>query len=183
MTTNPAQKGPIPALHLLHRRHQGLTAAVCHNYAEAASVCLSKHHVPPTDFQVICKPSQSSRRLNWRKPNARTKQAWNNADDATRDGAYSVCLASIEAELGLFAVRRAETRTGADYYLGTEGTSFEEAYRLEVSGVDQGGDSVIATRLRQKVAQTKRGNSSLPAIASVAGFLARYVGIEIVKAE
>lgn len=140
--------------------------------------------MPPTDFQVICKPSQSFRRLNWRKPNPRTIQAWNNADDATRDGAYSVCLASIEAELGLFAVARAETRTGADYYLGAEETGLEEAsYRLEVSGVDQGGVSVIATRLKQKVAQTKRGNPNLPAIASVVGFLARHVGIEIVKAE
>lgn len=182
MTAGPPRKAPFPVLDTLHLRHQGLTESVCRAFAEAASVCLSRHHVPPADFQVRSPDSQSLRELNWANPSEQALRAWKNADDATRDGAYAVCLASIEVELSLFAVSRAETRTGADYYLGTQSTSLEQSYRLEVSGVDRGDDSVVARRLRQKVQQTREGNSNLPAIASVVGFLARYIGVEVVRA-
>ena len=181
MTGDPLRKEPLPALHTLHLRHPGLTESVCRAFAEAASVCLSRHHAPPADFQVKSEESNSTRQLDWESPNDATVRAWNNADDATRDGAYSVCLASLEVELGLVAVARAETRTGADYYLGTASSGLEEAYRLEVSGVDRGEDPVISRRLRQKVQQTRQGNSNLPAIASVVGFLARRIGIEVVR--
>lgn len=181
MVDNPLRKEPIPPLEALHLRHPGLTENVCQAFAEAASVCLSRHHVPPADFQVKAGESQSLRQLNWAPPDERATRAWNNSDDATRDGAYSVCIASVEVELGLFALSRAETRTGADYYLGTPSTGLEEAYRLEVSGVDRGDNLVVSRRLRQKIQQTREGNSNLPAIASVVGFLVRYIGIEVVR--
>jgi hypothetical protein len=83
---------------------------------------------------------------------------------------------------GLVAVRRAETRTGADYYLGEPNSTFEDlelSFRLEVSGTDEGSDAVIRGRLREKLDQAKRGNSNLPAIASVVGFAA----LQIVSAD
>lgn len=105
--------------------------------------------------------------------------AHNNADDATRDGAYSISLAVTEVELGLVAIGRAETRTGADYYAAPIGVQdFEQAYRLEVSGLDRGNKSDINRRLREKVQQAHSGKSNLPAIASVVGFLHRTVLIE-----
>lgn len=107
------------------------------------------------------------------------KRAWNNADDATRDGAYSLSIAAIEIELGLLAVERAETRTGADYYMAPSSpTSLENAYRLEVSGVDHGNEADIRRRLNEKIQQTKHGSSNLPAIAAVVGFLERRIAIE-----
>ncbi len=87
MIGNPLRKEPLPALYMLHLRHPGLTDGVCQAFAEAASVCLSRHHIPPADFQVRSEESQSIRQLNWENPNDRAIRAWNNADDATRDGA------------------------------------------------------------------------------------------------
>ena len=179
--TNSWTDGNLPQLDRLHLRHTGLTQSICEAFAEAAAVCLSRHHTPPVAFEIAVGNAVSVKELVWVQPDDRTKRAWNNEDDATRDGAYSVSLATVESELGYVAVSRAETRTGADYYLGTSSKTLEEAYRLEVSGVDRGDVSVIAKRLRQKVQQTELGRSNLPAIASVVGFLTKYVGIERVR--
>jgi hypothetical protein len=82
-------------------------------------------------------------------------------------------------ELGLLAVQRAETRTGADYYMApVPVTSLETAYRLEVSGVDHGDEKAVKRRLSEKVQQARRGSSNLPAIAAVVGFLERRIEIE-----
>ena len=173
----PPRKGPLPALAELHQRHRGVTPAVCAAFAEAASVCLSRHHEPPRDLR-LASPEEVVREVNWTMPDDRTRDAWANRDDATRDGAYSVAMAAVEAELGWLAISRAETRTGADYYVAPPGTTdLESAYRLEVSGVDEGNDAVVAGRLSDKVRQTRDGASSLPAIASVVGFKAALVVI------
>jgi len=79
---------------------------------------------------------------------------------------------------GLVAVSRAETRTGADYYLGARDAVLEDleaSIRLEVSGTDEGGQSAINSRLKQKFEQANDGRSNLPAMASVVGFRALQV--------
>lgn len=139
-------------------------------------MCLSRHHISPRDLR-LASPKQTLRELIWTKPNKRTCDAWGNTDDATRDGAYSVALAAVEAELGWLALSRADVRTGADYYVGPPGTPLESAFRLEVSGLDKGNDAAVVRRLAEKIQQTKDGKSSLPAIASVVGFKAALVVI------
>jgi hypothetical protein len=114
----------------------------------------------------------------WDKPDQRLCNAWANKDDATEAGAYGLALAAVELMRGLVAVRRAETKTGADYYLGPIGSSLEDletSYRLEVSGTDEGGDPTIEARLKQKINQALNGNSNLPAIASVVAFAASTI--------
>jgi len=178
----------LPALERLYERHPGLTPAVGQSYAEAASVCLSRHHRPPVEIEVAQRPDGPAalRGLAWQPPGARELAAWANADDATRDGAYAVALAVLEAELRLLAVSRAETLTGADYYLAEPGNTdggddLERAFRLEVSGVDKGTRAVVHQRLNQKVDQARRGNSSLPAYACVVGFQCCYVSVQKVE--
>lgn len=78
----------------------------------------------------------------------------------------------------MFAVRRAETGTGADYYIGPQGAGMddlEDCLRLEVSGVSDGDEKVVTKRLLEKIQQAQRGNSSLPAIAGVVGFSAKLL--------
>jgi hypothetical protein len=111
-----------------------------------------------------------------------------NRDDATRDAAYGVSIAAAESELGMLAISRAEHRTGADYYIQAESdwtsadrVDLETAYRLEVSGVDRGSDSVIRSRVRTKVKQLQDGDSDLPGIAAVVGFSQLQVILELVE--
>jgi hypothetical protein len=81
----------------------------------------------------------------------------------------------------MVALSRADTRTGADYYVARpESADFEEAFRLEVSGVDAGSLADIRRRLRSKEEQAARGDSFLPAYASVVGFREAAVLVSLV---
>lgn len=118
--------------------------------------------------------------VNFPVPDTRVRNAHANEIDATEFGAYGVSLAALEAVIGLVAVRRAETLTGADWYVarhGAELDDLESCIRLEVSGVSAGASSDIRRRLLEKVAQTARGQSNLPAIAAVVGFKALEIAI------
>lgn len=161
-------------------KHPGVSAAVCESLTEAAEVCLSRHHSPPaTPLSIRCCGSTTQALLVWTEPDEDSLRAWNNRDDATRDGAYVVSLAALELELGLVALSRAETRTGADYYVGLPGSGdLEVAYRLEVSGVDTGDQTSIRGRLREKLRQAAGGTSNLPAFASVVGFREASILVE-----
>lgn len=164
---------------MLHDRHPGLTTSLAGTYQEAASVCLDRHHNPPVLMEVCGSAGASKmREVRFNRPNDRTRNAWANDIDATEAGAYGVSLAAVEVEEGLVAVRRAETQTGADWYVapvGSDPEDLEDCFRLEVSGVDSGNRSTIDTRLKQKINQTRRGASNLPAIASVVGFKEKIV--------
>lgn len=164
---------PKLILEYLHERHVGLTSALAGTLTESASVCLNRHHDSPVEVGIACGPKNSSYVVEFQKPDARILNAYANDIDATESGAYGICLAAVEAEEDLVAVRRAETLTGADWYVAPAGSNpedLEDCYRLEVSGLDSGNHAAVQTRLRQKVEQTKRGASNLPAIASVVGF-------------
>lgn len=164
----------------LHERHPGLTQALGQSFAEAASVCLSRHHQPPVTVSVKHGGNDEFRVVNFVVPDARVLNAHANETDATEAGAYGVSLAAVEAVAGLVAVRRAETLTGADWYVVPDGTEIEDlenCIRLEVSGTNAGSSGDVARRLREKVAQAARGASNLPAIAAVVGFKVLEVAI------
>lgn len=180
MSTSTRTKKNVRNLSLndLSDRHPGLTRAIGDGYSEAAAVCLSRHHQPPTIVSIGFDENGSECNATWSVPDDRTRRAWANEIDATEAGAYGLALAAVELEHGLVAIRRAETLTGADYYIapaGTDLSDLEECLRLEVSGTDGGDEKVIAQRLKSKLKQAAAGASNLPAIASVVGFQARAI--------
>jgi hypothetical protein len=123
--------------------------------------------------------------VQWDKTDERSKDAWANNDDATRDGAYACALAATELSRHYVAVKRAEKLTGADYYIAPHGATVEDLenyYRLEVSGTDL-DSSLVKTRLKTKVKQAQDGNSNLPALAAVVGFKAKLIIIQSVGLE
>src|ERR1039458_150453 len=164
----------------LHERHPGITQALGESYVEAAAVCWSRHHQPPINVTLNHADKSESRIVNFVVPDIRVRNAHANEIDATETGAYAVSLAAVEAVVGLVAVRRAETLTGADWYIAREGTEIEDlesCIRLEVSGINAGSSSDVRRRLGEKVAQAARGQSNLPAMAAVVGFKVLEVAI------
>ena len=162
----------------MQQRHTGLTTAIADSYTEAAGVCLDRHHEPPTDFEIETDGSGTTVAVEWRPSDARTRRAWANETDATEAGAGACALAAVELVNGLVAVHRAETLTGADYYVARPGDSpadLEDCQRLEVSGVDRGLRGAVEERLHAKLDQVAAGRSNLPALAGVVGFRARLV--------
>lgn len=169
---------------LLNKRHRALTAAIASAYAQAASVCLDRHHISPLSITLSDNGAKREAELCWKLSDARTRDAWANSIDTTEAGAYACVLAAVEYARNFFAIRRAETGTGADYYVGPPGSGeddLEDCLRLEISGVDHGSPSDVASRLHMKVKQALRGNSSLPAIAGVIGFHAKLVMLSDVR--
>ena len=177
---------PFPLIDTLHRMHKGVTEALSASYVEAAAVCLNDAGDPPAHLTVQADGKAHERYLaSWPTPTDRIRRSWNNLEDATRDGAYGVALAASECCLGYVAVRRAETKTGADYYLSSMAGSVEAddadldlegTLRLEVSGMLRcQTEAALARRVRQKQRQTERGTSSLPAIVGVVAFDLRRI--------
>jgi hypothetical protein len=164
----------------MHQRHRGLTDSLAGSYREAASVCLSRHHSPPVLIAMSDNASDSVANLVWPVPAPRTLHAWANEIDATEAGAYACVIAAVELLRNLFAVRRAETKTGADYYIGPKDAGVDDldnCLRLEISGLNYGNQTEVARRLLEKVEQALRGRSNLPALAGVMGFASKKLMI------
>jgi hypothetical protein len=173
---------PTLPLRNMSERHPGLTLEVAAFYLQAAQVCLDRHHTSPTEFTLLESDENQTTEVEWDGADERTRRAWDNDTDRTEAGAYACSLAAVELAKGLVAVSRAETQTGADYYVAPAGygkDDLENCFRLEVSGIDQGPIRLIASRLRMKIQQTKNGRSNLPAIAAVTGFEAKLIMLQV----
>lgn len=174
----------LPILNMADR-HQGLTSALAESYLQAARVCLDQHHEPPQEFRLKNGIIEMQTLVDWQPADNRTKNAWANISDATRDGAYICALAATELSMGFYAVKRAETLTGADYYVAPSDKDIEDledCFRLEVSGTNLDTPEVNR-RLRDKVSQAEQGLSSLPAIAVVVGFKVKLIVMQSVEEE
>ena len=176
------EDAPLP-LHDLSARHYGLIEPIAGNCEAAARVCLDRHHSSPVHINIRAKAVERSATITWEKADDRTRGALNNRIDTTEMGAYGCVIAAVELTQGIYTVRRAETETGADYYVAPPGMGIEDlegCFRLEVSGISKGSDKAVEHLLFSKMEQTKRGNSNLPAIAGVIGFEVLRILIEYV---
>jgi len=177
---------PDLSLDTLAERHPGLTPEVAATYAQAAAVCLSRHHEPPVAVRVSRDADEiADYAVTWDLPTQRVRAAWANADDATRDGAYCLVLAAAEGQLGLIAFSRASVRSGADYLMGRNTVianpvdgliDLEHAIHLEISGIDRcRGEFDLERRVQQKVQQVRGGSRGRPSMAGVVAFNMRRI--------
>jgi hypothetical protein len=168
----------------MHMRHRALTESIAGSYREAAAVCFSRHHSPPIEVTLTNNGIDSRARVAWTIPDSRILGAWANEIDATEAAAYACVIASVELLRNLFAVRRAETSSGADYYIGPQGSGendLENCLRLEISGTSDGSESDVKRRLLEKIRQVLQGNSNLPALAGVIGFSSKLIIVQDVR--
>lgn len=165
--------GMILKLACMEERHWGLTASMAGVLSEAARVCLTRHHQSPKTIDVRDAGMQMQCEVAWEQPNDRILRAHANEIDATELGACCLSLAAVEELKGLVAVSRAETLSGADYYVAPVSSAVEDletAMRLEVSGLNNGNLTDCEYRLSKKIAQTQAAPHDTPALAAVVGF-------------
>lgn len=170
-------------VHDLDTRHYALTPSLAGACFEALCMCLSKHYESPQEFTLESDSIKKHVSIEWPIPTDRIRAAHNNDIDAKEAGAYALAISAVEYAMSLYAVRRTETLTGADYYVSTNPEppeDLEDCFRLEVSGTD-GEHASVRTRLKQKLEQTQKGTSNLPAIAAVVGYFARLILIQTAK--
>lgn len=176
-----ASQPTLPINHMAER-HSGLTKALAEAYMEAARVCLDRHHHPPTKFDLHNSDDEHTvADVQWQQADEHVQRAHGNYIEATEFGACACVLATVDLINDLVAVGRADTGTGADYYMAPKGTTiedlgdFENSVRLEVSGVDRGSGRAVSRRLKEKLAQASAGSSDSPAMAGVVGFKAKLI--------
>lgn len=149
----------------------GLTPACGTMMAEAASVCLEEQgHGTVVDLRVQG-DFQESFDL-WRIPvDDRIRRSHEDEHRATENGACGVSILAVRRLTGLSVLRQSRRGTGFDYWLGPGGGRlFQDAARLEVSGIRRGSPRSVRGRLRDKLQQIRRPGATLPALVSVVEF-------------
>jgi hypothetical protein len=169
----------------------GLSQVAWAFYVEAAAVMFESFHPPPPPPRE-CKLVPSGRDevrcfVTWVPTDERSRRTHAESLDATCDGAYAVAAACLFALDGWCVMGRTHHGSGADWYMLPPGATDPDAdlVKLEVSGVaacaGTTGMAALQARLRDKIAQTTRGDLDLPAVAVVVGFETGHVLISEVR--
>ena len=150
---------------------QELTLAVCGYLAEAASVCLEdQNHGLRTDM-IIDGDYSSTANVTRLPVTDLMKRSHNDEHKATENGACGVAILLLKQLTGYTVIDQSRRGTGFDYWLGyKDADPFENAARLEVSGIRNGSKSDLARRMNIKMNQIKKSNRNLPAYVVVVEF-------------
>jgi hypothetical protein len=138
-------------------------------YAEAASVVLTSYHELSTraaSHWYHNDKVQDARDIIWTEPTAVQKTTHGNAKDATEYGAYAIAFL-IAAALDFVVVGRSEQGSGCDWIM-RRASGGTETFKLEVSGIAQGGSP--GSRLATKVKQGQTGTLKAPGLAVIVRF-------------
>jgi hypothetical protein len=88
------------------------------------------------------------------------RRYWNDPDEAAEQGAYALALLMLRDLASLTVLERSRKGTGFDWWLASEDNLFQAAARLEVSGIMRGSARRVNGRLKERIAQTERSDSS-----------------------
>lgn len=161
---NELGNGRIPAI----------TPALGAMLAEAGGFCLESQGHAPGVLLLVKGYSTNRYPLQWPAITAQAHRSWNDPEYATEHGAVGIAILLIRRETAYSVIESSRKGTGFDYWLGDEADmTFQQKARLEISGIRQGSDSQIASRVRQKLNQTDQSDSfrsGLPAYAIVVEF-------------
>ncbi|GAB4185780.1 MAG: hypothetical protein Fur006_24580 [Coleofasciculaceae cyanobacterium] len=162
---------------VITKLEQGLpaiTPAFGATLAEACAVCLTDQgHAPGVelkvngDFTAVFK-------LYWQEVTDQMLRCWNDSEYTTEQAAYGIAFLVIQELTDYTIIQRSRKGTGFDYWLGkkseTNELPFQNAVRLEVSGIRKGDDSRVKARVKLKVEQVGPSDEALPAYIVVVEF-------------
>jgi hypothetical protein len=153
----------------------GVSSAYGSAAAEAAAYCLYRNqHRNPGSLVLTLKTSLITDLL-WTEVGSELDSTWADMKEAVEYGAYAVAIVvSVKITKFRRVARCAQSGTGIDIWL-TDSTDdrgiFQRSARLEVSGIFNGGQSVVTARLKQKIDQTKSSDQTmLPAYVAIVEF-------------
>lgn len=104
-------------------------------------------------------------------------RTWTERNYTTDHAACAIALNLVHELTELTVISRSWTSTGFDYWLGPKGTPceidlpFDNAIRLEISGIRKGNNYQIDKRVKEKLTQTHQSDAlGLPAFVIVTEF-------------
>lgn len=157
---------------------RGLSAAVCHQQAEAAAFCLQlMHHRPGIELEGDWAPAA----VLWPALPANASTSYEETQ-ATALGAEAIAIIGAGLRCGLEVASRSRIGTGFDFYMQPTGDDadevFAEARAMEVSGTRQLDAAELRRRVKVKREQVQKGGRGIPALVVIVGFAQPTVVIE-----
>jgi len=148
-----------------------ITPAFGATLAEACAVCLGYIQgielTVKGEFTAVFK-------LYWQEVTDQMLRCWNDSEYTTEQAAYGIAFLIIQELTDYTVIERSRRGTGFDYWLGKKSDNnelpFQNAVRLEVSGIRKGDDSRIKARIKQKLEQVSPTDGKLPAYIVVVEF-------------
>jgi hypothetical protein len=158
----------------LSRLGEGLpaiTPAFGVSLAEAGAVCFEDQgHSTGVELKVLGDFSTAFR-VYWPEVTDQMLLCWNDREVTTEYGAYGIGILLIRELTDFSLIERSRKGTGFDFWLGHEDVlPFQNKARLEISGIRKGNDSLVKTRIQQKLKQTEQSNESFTAYIIVVEF-------------
>lgn len=113
----------------------------------------------------------SAYQVHWAAVHEQAKRCWNDLQEAVEHGAYGIAFLLIRELTDFTVIERARKGPGFDYWLGHDDGLFQRKARLEVSGIQNGSESEVNYRAKEKMKQTKPSDGQgLPAYIVVVEF-------------
>ena len=153
-----------------------LTPNIINFLAESALICLDNQGHKTGVSLKIEGDLKGYIVLSWTTKITETmKDAWNDFQDTTEDGATYLAILIIHLFTSFKVIKRSQKGTGFDYWLGDKNDKnypFQEKARLEISGILQENKSnTLNQRVQVKLKQTAQSdNLKLPAYIIVVEF-------------
>ena len=168
---------PIPTYNLmlntLEEGCPGISEAWGKFLCEASTLCFESQSHPRGIELKVHGSSNCSFKVHWENdiPD-QARNAWDDKQELTEYGACGVAVLLILRLTDFTVIRRARKGTGVDYWLAHKNTDklFQDAARLEVSGIMNGDANAIKARVNRKRKQTQLSDGVLPAFIVVVEF-------------
>ncbi|MBI3240878.1 MAG: hypothetical protein HYZ49_01100 [Chloroflexi bacterium] len=151
----------------------GITEAWGKLLCEASAYCFECQNHPKGVELKVRGMSTTSFNVFWETIiTDQLRSAWNDEQDLTEFGACGIAILLILKLTGFTVIERARKGTGIDYWLGHKNAErpFQNAARLEISGILNGDANAVKTRVNKKIKQTKPSDGTLPAFVVVVEF-------------
>lgn len=168
---NPQAKNTVTILDLNLGELPGGALSVSKGWGgameEAGAMCFhdrghSSGVVMKVDLKVG-KPSASECSIHWTPLTPDMVRTWNDLQDASEVGAYGIALLLMTRLTEYTTLERSKKGPGFDYWLGFKTSDemfpFQRKARLEVSGILDGTDSQIRSRVKEKLEQTQQSDN------------------------
>jgi hypothetical protein len=158
----------------------GMTPALGSVLMEAAAVCL-EHRGHRSGVSLRASGSVSSDyEVEWQGTTDQIRRTHNDLQEATERGACGLAILLIHRETGKVVVERSRKGTGFDYWIGQDDyQALQGKARLEVSGILDGGEAEINSRVAMKLKQISRTDGDLPGYVAVVEFSQPKAHIEL----
>ena len=139
--------------------------------AEAGGYCFESVGHKPGDSIIIQGDYEKEYTLLWPTIDDQVRRCWNDPEVTTEHGAVGVAILLAKKEIGYDVIERSRKGTGFDYWLGNEEDNpFQNKARLEISGIRNGNNSQIRSRVKTKIKQTDPSDGMLPAFVIIVEF-------------